>query len=93
MIKHIVMWKFETEEISKIACEKLNTLPGLISEIVEFEAGIDFNRSAAAYDVVLYSSFECKEDLVTYQKHPNHVEVAQYIGSVAIDRGVVDYEL
>ncbi len=58
MIKHIVMWRFETEEITKIVHEKLNTLPSLIEQIVEFEAGIDFNRSEAAYDVVLYSSFE-----------------------------------
>ncbi len=93
MIKHIVMWKFETEVISKTACEKLNTLPGLIKEIVDFEAAVDFNRSAAAFDVVLYSSFNTREDLETYQKHPNHVDVAQYIGTVATERGVVDYEV
>jgi len=87
------MWRFETEEISNDVKAKLETLPAVIEQIVDFEAGIDFNRSEAAYDVVLYSSFETKEDLAIYQKHPNHVEVAQYIGSLATERGVVDYEV
>lgn len=93
MIKHIVMWRFDTEENCAEAKKRLDTLPAKISEIVEFEAGVDFNRSEAAYDLALYSVFNSKEDLGVYAKHPDHVEVAQFIGSVATERAVVDYEI
>lgn len=93
MIKHIVMWRFDTEENCAEAKKRLDTLPAKVSQIVEFEAGVDFNRSDAAYDLVLYSVFNTKEDLGIYAKHPDHVEVAQFIGSVATERAVVDYEI
>ncbi len=93
MIKHIVMWSFETEEICLEAKKQLDALAAQISEIVEFEAGINFNEGAAALDLALYSSFNSKEDLGAYQVHPAHKDVATFIGSKAIKRAVVDYEL
>lgn len=93
MVKHIVMWRFDSEENCKQAKTLLDTLPEKISEIVEFEAGFDFNRSDAAYDLCLYSSFNSHDDLKAYQVDAAHVEVAKFIGSVATDRAVVDYDI
>jgi len=92
MVTHIVMWKFSSSADMQEAKSRLETLPKNISEIITFEVGEDFNRSAAAFDLVLYSTFEDRESLTAYQIHPAHVEVAQFIGSVATSRGVVDYE-
>ena len=58
----------------------------------EFEVGVNFNPSEAAYDVSLYSVFESKETLQAYVVHPEHQKVVQFIGSIAENRVVVDYE-
>ncbi len=99
MIKHIVMWKLKDshngETKSEITENVKNMLHGLtskISEIKELEVGINFNSSEAAFDVVLYSVFDSKEDLDVYQKHPEHLNVAGYISEVRTERAVVDYD-
>ena len=100
MIKHIVMWKVKDEhegmnklELSLELKRVLEELPSKINQIREFEVGFNFNPSDAAYDVVLYSSFDSKEDLEIYQKHPDHVKVAGFVGVIRTERAVVDYEL
>ncbi len=92
MVTHIVMWNFSSSADMQEAKSQLETLPKTISEIITFQVGEDFNRSAAAFDLVLYSTFEDRDALASYQIHPVHIEVAQFIGSVATSRGVVDYE-
>lgn len=98
MIKHIVVWKLKDfaegksrEENAGIIKSRLEALKNIISEIKHIEVGIDINRSDAAYDIVLYSEFETGEDLEKYQKHPEHVKVAEYVAKVRENRIVVDY--
>ncbi len=100
MIKHIVMWKLKDtargvskEENAKELKSVLEALKGKIDVIKEIEVGIDFNRSQAAYDVALYSVFDSKEDLQTYQKHPDHVKVVDFVNEIRDERVVVDYEI
>lgn len=95
MIKHIVTWKLQEENKDENAQKikaTLEALVGVISEISELEVGIDFNKSDAAHDVLLYSTFATKEDLDKYQVHPKHVEAAAFIKSVVTGRVVVDYD-
>jgi hypothetical protein len=100
MIKHIVMWKFKDsaegrskEENLEIFRDMIANLGNHIEQIKHAETGIDFNRSAAAFDVVLYSEFASREDLGIYQDHPEHVKVKEFLGKVSLDRAVVDYEM
>ena len=96
MIKHIVMWRVQSENRSqKIEAMKsrLEALPALIPEIVEYEVGLNFNGSERAMDLVLISSFANREDLTTYSNHPAHQEVVQFIRTVSEHAGVVDYEI
>ena len=100
MIKHIVFWNFKDEhdgmnkeDIKMKVQQMLEALPLEISEIIEFEVGQDFNRSEKAFDTVLYSSFKNKEDLQAYQEHSSHQLVKDFIGSVTVERAVVDYEV
>ncbi len=98
MIRHIVMFKFRKAaegadravNIQRIKSE-LEALPAKIDEIKFFEVGINFSNTNAACDLVLCSEFESKEALYSYQKHPDHVKVAQLVGRVCDERVVADY--
>lgn len=99
MIKHIVMWRFQenagghskTDNL-KAAKEALDTLPSKILKIQDYQVGINFVESDAAYDMVLISAFQSKDDLDAYRAHPDHVAVAQFVKSIVYERATVDYE-
>ncbi len=100
MIKHIVMWTIKEEpggttknEVLPKLRSMLEGLKDSIPAVQKLEVGFNFNTSATAYDIVLYSEFRSREDLDTYQKHPEHVRVGDYIGKVRNLRAVVDYEV
>ena len=99
MVKHIVMWKLKAfaegknkEENILVLKEKLEKLKTVLPEIRHLELGVNFNSSDQAYDVVLYSEFKNRKDLELYQKHPEHQEVAEFVGKIRSERKVVDYE-
>jgi Stress responsive A/B Barrel Domain len=98
MIKHIVMWKLKEvaecgDRIQNARKMKhdLEALKSKIPEIKHIEVGLNSLPSDGSYDVVLYSEFENEKDLETYQKHPEHLTVAEFIGTVRERRAVVDY--
>ncbi len=100
MIKHIVMFKFresalgadKKSNILKLKSD-LEALKGVISEIRFFEVGVDFGHLGVSYDLALYSEFESKEDLYSYQKHPEHMKVVSFVNEACESRVVVDYAL
>ena len=98
MIKHIVMWKLK--DFAEGASKKENalkiksSLEGLKSKIKEIkflEVGISISDAVDFYDIVLISEFKDVKDLESYQKHPEHVKAAEFIGKVRLERKVVDY--
>jgi len=98
MIKHIVMFKFMEwaeggDKAANIRALKarLEALPAQIGEIKFFEVGINFIQASVAYDLVLVSEFDSIEALYRYQKHPEHVKVAEFVGKTCESRIVVDY--
>ncbi len=100
MIKHIVMWKIKDfyngqkrDDILKKIKYELEALPPKVKEIKLFEVGINFNEKDFAYDIVLYSEFNSKEDLDSYQINPLHREVDSFLSEVRLERHVVDYEV
>jgi hypothetical protein len=100
MIRHIVMFKLRewAEEKDRAANiielkAKLEALPAQIRDIRFFEVGINVIESSVAYDLVLVSEFESKEALYGYQKHPEHLNVANFVGKTCDNRIVVDYVL
>jgi hypothetical protein len=99
MLKHIVCWKIkETDGVSKEENllkmkSLLESIPSQISEIIDLEVGINVAVADTAFDISLYSSFRDQGALEAYQKHPAHVEVGNFIKSVAIGRAVVDYNM
>ncbi|MCX6672688.1 MAG: Dabb family protein [Methanothrix sp.] len=100
MIKHIVMFKLkewaeggDRSTNIKALKAKLEALPAQIGEIKSFEVGLNFIEANVAYDLVLVSEFESKEALYRYQKHPEHLQLANFVGKVCESRIVVDYVL
>lgn len=99
MIKHIVLWKLKSfaegagkEQNAAILKRDLEALKKKIPQISSLEVGVNFIASDAAYDVALYSEFSNEQDLNTYQKHPEHLKVADFVARVRESRVVVDYK-
>lgn len=99
MIKHIVMWRLhESAEgnnkdvNAKLAKEKLEALNGKVDGLLRLEVGIDYLKSDASSDLVLYSEFESKDVLVSYANHPDHQALLPFMAAVCCERRVVDYE-
>ncbi len=98
MIKHIVMWKLKSfaegatgEQNASIMKQRLEALRKTIPVIRHLEVGINILTSDAAYDVALYSEFANEKDLDLYQKHPDHLQAAEFVNKVRESRVVVDY--
>lgn len=98
MIKHIVMWTIrpvDAGSVTDTAHEmktRLEALNGLLPGLLRLEVGVDFGRTPASADVVLYSEFTDRESLDAYQVHPDHVAVGEFCNSVRAQRMVADYE-
>jgi hypothetical protein len=96
MVKHIVMYKLKpnAEGADKktnaiIMKKKLENLQNVIPGAFKLEVGINYNP--AGYDVVLYSEFNDQDALDTYQMHPEHLRVKEFVHSVISQRVVADY--
>lgn len=100
MIKHIVMWTLKDEALgadkaanAKKMKQQLEALSGLVPVLRSIEVGIDVFAASPACDVILYSVFDTRADLDTYQAHPEHQKVVGFVKQVAASRSVVDYEI
>ena len=101
MIKHIVCFRLADEaegktkaENAQIIKEGLENLVNLIPQLRKIEVGINHPATPATnFDIVLYSEFDSIDDLNTYQEHPEHKKVGEYIVKVKADRVCVDYEV
>jgi hypothetical protein len=99
MVKHIVMWNvveshegMNREQLLREIKSRIEGMRGVVPQVREIEVGIDFNGSAAAWDIVLYSTFDSRADLDAYQVHPAHEKIKTFVGAVTTARAVVDYE-
>jgi hypothetical protein len=100
MIKHIVLWKLKdfAEGVSKQQnALKIKTIledmRGKIPGLLKLEVGVNFEKSADAADISLYTEFESREALDAYQVHPAHMPAKKFIPLVRTERRVADYEV
>src|SRR5574344_2002713 len=91
MVRHIVFWKLQAQANGKPAAENgrkmvelLLALKDKVPGALALEAGVDINRSPAAWDVALYTQFPDKATLDAYQVHPEHLKVVAFIKSVTM---------
>jgi heme-degrading monooxygenase HmoA len=100
MIRHIVIWKLKENangntKIQNAAMikNKLEALAGRIPGIIKMEVGFDISGTEESGDIVLYSEFESKETLESYQVHPEHKAVMPFVKEARSERRLVDYEV
>ncbi len=98
MLKHIVMWRLAESaegrskaENAQWMKERLESLVGVVPELLSVEVGINVCRSDMAYDAVLVSTFENEQALAAYKVHPAHKAVSDYCKKVRLSRVVCDY--
>ena len=97
MITHIVFIRlkgYNSKEKSEIL-NRLNTmlmeLEAKIDAIESLETGLNFNTRPSAYDLALIVKLQSKEDIDVYRTHPEHVKVLEYMKTLNLETGVVDY--
>lgn len=96
MVKHIVMWKLkptaegEDKKTNAIKMKKkLENLQNLVPGAFKMEVGI--NYSPGGYDIVLNAEFNDHDALESYQLHPEHLRVKEFINAVTTERATADY--
>lgn len=94
MITHIVFFKLKdgSQQNVRKAMDVLLGMKGRIPQLRYLEVGGDVLHSQRSCDIALITKFDSLEDLDAYQKHPVHVEVANYMTSVRKFSASVDYE-
>ncbi len=93
MIKHIVFTKFENpDEQAPVARKMLMDLKEKIPQIRTIETGRDFKHSERSFDLALIVTFDTKEDLETYDRHPEHEKARAYIKAHRTATATVDFE-
>jgi hypothetical protein len=100
MLRHIVMWKLKAtaegagraENAQKLKAT-LETCRSIVQGQGHFEVGIGLGLPGSTFDVVLVSDFDDSAALDSYQKHPKHVAIKDFVGAVTEGRQCVDYEV
>jgi hypothetical protein len=98
MIRHIVTWRLAATdpEQRRVDAEGIKSrLEGLrgVVPAERIDVGIDLGETDGNWQAVLDSDFATREDLASYQSHPAHREVAEFVGSVTEARSCVDYQV
>ena len=99
MIKHIVMWKLKDEAEGRSREENiiqmkdvLESMSGTIPLIHKLEVGVNILSSEMNWNLVLYTEFATREDLIAYDTHPAHEKVKAFIAPLREKSAKVDYE-
>ncbi len=99
MVNHYVFWnlndsltKEERIQAGLKIKEKLEAVGKLVPGVISLEVRINELESSNR-DVALLSVFESVEALNAYQIHPEHINAAEYVGSVTYNRTCFDFEV
>jgi hypothetical protein len=99
VIRHLVFWKFATDDPAEKAAHvadlaaRFGALVPVIDGTERIEIRGDLGETEGNWDVVLDSDYRDRAALAAYQVHPAHVEVAAYVRSLVVARSCVDFEV
>ncbi|MCA1756794.1 MAG: Dabb family protein [Bacteroidales bacterium] len=99
MIKHIVMFRimgtasFEERKAAAMELSAIFSSLESLACVAEFRTGINFLGSDAAWDFVIDSLFESRENLIEYQKSIEHTAAVRAASHISKEKAVVDYEI
>jgi hypothetical protein len=93
MIKHIVLFKVNDKSKIEEAKKLILNLKNEIKEIIDIEVFSDIGYDNSASDFGLITTLKTKDDLDIYAKHPKHLEVINFIKTIATQRNAIDYKI
>lgn len=99
MIRHLVFWKFATDDPGEKAAQvadlaaRFGALVPLIDGTERIDVHGDLGETDGNWDVVLDSDYRDRAALAAYQVHPAHVEVAAHVRTLVTARSCVDFEV
>ena len=95
MIRHIVLFRFNSSTSAKDKAALIDALKGLkdkIELVRELEVGEDVGGKHNSYDIALNSVFETFDGVEEYAVHPAHIEVVTMVRSLCESSVKVDFE-
>ena len=101
MIRHIVLFSFKPEAEGRSKAENVALtkamLEALPSKIALIRSSMVQTGAPGAsddnYDLLLISDFDSLEDLQSYQVHPDHVAVGEFMRPLRYGRASMDIEI
>jgi len=93
MIRHVVIFKAKENAPLELFKEKIENLKSIIPEIIDIKVGIDINFDPASSDFCVITDVKDLKDLEIYAKHPDHLEVIEFIKPYITERKVVDFKV
>jgi len=97
MIRHIVLFRWSerrTDDQLRALGAVLDTLPGLIPEILSYEYGPDLGLAEANYDFAVTGTFADAASHAVYREHPAHLQmVAEHITGRVAERVAVQFDV
>ncbi len=94
MFYHLVFWKFRDEYREDLpeAVRILKEMRQSIDVIRDLRTGIDVLHSSRSWDLGLMVTLDSPRDLDTYDQHPAHLPVKEWMRQRAEAGASVDFE-
>lgn len=97
MIRHVVLFTWTenaTGEQKAEVAARLNTLPGIVSQIRSYAVGPDAGINAGNHEFAVVADFDSVDDYLAYRDHPAHLAIiAEHIKPILASRAAVQYEV
>ena len=87
MIEHIAILKFKSstsKDQKDLIILKLKNLRGQISNIIDFQVGLNFSDRSQGFEIGVTARFEDRKYLEDFILHPAHQEVVSYAKKVGL---------
>lgn len=78
MIKHVTLINFKedaTQAQRTAVCEAFAQLPQHISQIRQFDVGLDLDLLEGNADLAVFATFDSEADFLVYSSHQAHSEI------------------
>ncbi|WP_411104273.1 Dabb family protein [Streptomyces sp. cmx-4-9] len=91
MLVHVVLMRFTDPGDAPEAAVRLRQLAVSVPQVKTLDVGLDITGSPHSYDLVLTTRHTDPGELAAYQSHPDHLQLAAWLGPRLAHRAVVDH--
>ena len=91
MVKHVVMWNIEKENIKAVR-EKFESMTDKIPQILKVETGVNIDSEFTNKNLILITYHNSIDEVYDYQNHPYHQEVKEFVAHFLSNRACLDFK-